>query len=414
MKNVAVKPSKVQGKGVFALRNFQPGEKILEIDDSHIVEDVSTLTKDDWEDNLDFVNGKIVFMQEPERCINHSCDPNSYVKTIRQVRKVIARREIVVGEEITYDYAVNGNNDGTFPCQCGATRCRKIYLGNYFKLPLAIQREYLPYLDNWFIQLHKDEIKALKTVNSGKTLSQFTIFPAIDLRAGKIIRLAQGDPTRQTDYGDDPRAQAEQFKVEGAAWIHVINLSGAFGEEAAANLNALEAILSVGLKVEFGGGIRDEETVRIPLEMGVERVFLGTAAIQNPALVDWAIARYGAARIAADIGVRDGQVMIKGWQESTPLTMLEAGKRFKTQGLEWCVLTDVRKDGVGTGVSLAPAVELQSATGLKVVASGGVSSLEDVNQVRAAGLAGVIIGRALYEGRLSLKEALRISKQVNR
>jgi phosphoribosylformimino-5-aminoimidazole carboxamide ribotide isomerase len=239
-------------------------------------------------------------------------------------------------------------------------------------------------------------------------MNNFAIFPAIDLRAGKIVRLAQGDPARQTTYGDDPRQQAEQFKAEGAAWVHVINLSGAFGEDAQANLKALEAILAVGLKVEFGGGIRDEETVRIPLEMGAERVFLGTAAIQNPALVDWAIAHYGPTRIAADIGVRDGQVMVKGWQESTPLGMLQAGERFRQQGLEWCVLTDVRRDGVGSGVSVEAAVELQNATGLKVVASGGVSTLEDVRRVREAGLAGVIIGRALYEGKVSLRDAISL------
>lgn len=407
MKAVVVKLSGVQGKGVFALQNFQPGEKILEIDDSHLVEDASTLTKDDWEYNLDFVNGKIVFMQEPERCINHSCDPNSYVKTIQQVRTVFARRKIATGEEVTYDYAVNGDNDGTFPCLCGATRCRKTYLGNYFQLPLAIQREYLPYLDDWFIQLHKDEIQALKTTVSSQTMSPFTVFPAIDLRNGKVVRLVQGDPNQQTTYGDDPRAQAEQFKAEGAEWIHVINLSGAFDEDARANLKALETVLSVGLKVEFGGGIRDEETLRIPLEMGAERVFLGTAAIQNPALVDWALARYGSARIAADLGVRDGLVMVKGWQQATPLTMLEAGRRFKAQGLEWCVLTDVRRDGAGTGVSVESAVELQTATGLKVVASGGVSSLDDVRRVKQAGLAGVIIGKALYEGKMSLRAVLK-------
>lgn len=239
-------------------------------------------------------------------------------------------------------------------------------------------------------------------------MTTFTISPAIDLRNGKIVRLVQGDPNQQTTYGDDPRAQAEQFKAEGAEWVHVINLSGAFGEDAAANLKALETILTVGLKVEFGGGIRDEETIRVPLEMGAERVFLGTAAIQNPALVDWAVARYGAARIAADIGVRDGLVMIKGWQESTPLTMLAAGKRFKAQGLDWCVLTDVRRDGAGTGVSVDSAVELQTAIGLKVVASGGVSSVEDVLRVKQAGLAGVIIGRALYEGKIGLREALAV------
>lgn len=242
-------------------------------------------------------------------------------------------------------------------------------------------------------------------------MPEFTIFPAIDLRNGKIVRLTQGDPERQTTYGGDPRAQAEQFKAEGAAWIHVINLSGAFGEEASANLKALEAILCVGLKVEFGGGIRDKESIQTPLEMGVERVFVGTAAIQNPALVDWAVSCYGPTRIAADIGVRDGLVMIKGWQESTPLAMLEAGQHFKAQGLEWCVLTDVRRDGAGGGVSVAPAVELQTETGLKVVASGGVSSLEDVLRVKQAGLAGVIIGRALYEGTVSLRAAVLVAKQ---
>lgn len=234
--------------------------------------------------------------------------------------------------------------------------------------------------------------------------SPFTIFPAIDLRAGKIVRLAQGDPFQQTTYGNNPRQQAEQFKAEGAEWVHVINLSGAFNEDAQANLKALESILRVGLKVEFGGGIRDEETVRIPLEMGVERVFLGTAAIKNPELVDWAIESYGPARIAGDIGARDGQVMVKGWQEPTPLTVLEVGQRLRDQGVEWCVLTDVKRDGVGTGVDVSDAVELQEKTGLQVVASGGVSTLEDVQRVKEAGLAGVIIGRALYEGNLSLKE----------
>ena len=175
----------------------------------------------------------------------------------------------------------------------------------------------------------------------------FTIFPAIDLRAGKIVRLAQGDPSRQTAYGDNPRQQAEQFKAEGAEWLHVINLSGAFNEDAQANLKALESILHVGLKVEFGGGIRDEETVRIPLEMGVERVFLGTAAIKTPELVDWAIERYGPSRIAGDIGARDGQVMVKGWQEYTAKTVLEVGQRLRDQGIAWCVLTDVKRDGVG-------------------------------------------------------------------
>jgi phosphoribosylformimino-5-aminoimidazole carboxamide ribotide isomerase len=234
----------------------------------------------------------------------------------------------------------------------------------------------------------------------------FTVFPAIDLRGGKVVRLAQGDPARQTTYGDDPLAWAARWKAEGAGWLHVINLSGAFGEDADANLKALERILTAGLKVEFGGGIRDGAGVRAAIDLGVERVFLGTAAVRDPALVDWALAAYGPGRIAGDIGARDGTVVVKGWQEATPLTVLELGKRFRGQGLEWCVLTDVRRDGVNTGADVTGAADLQAATGLKVVASGGVSSLDDVRRAREAGLAGVIIGRALYEGKLSLRAAL--------
>ena len=236
----------------------------------------------------------------------------------------------------------------------------------------------------------------------------FTVFPAIDLRAGKVVRLAQGDPSRQTTYGDDPFAWAERWKAEGAEWLHVINLDGAFGEDTRLNMQALEAILAVGLKVEFGGGIRDEAGIKTAIEMGVERIFLGTAAVQNPELVEWAIAAFGPSCIAGDIGAQDGKVTVKGWQETTALTVLEVGQRFRKLGLEWCVLTDVRRDGVSTGMDMDSAVELQSATGLKVVASGGVSGLKDVRRVRDAGLAGVIIGRALYDGKISLQESLNL------
>jgi len=237
-------------------------------------------------------------------------------------------------------------------------------------------------------------------------MKSFTVFPAIDLRSGKVVRLAQGDPSRQTLYGDDPKAWAERWKSEGAEWLHVVNLDGAFSEDTRLNMQALEAILTAGLRVEFGGGLRDKASIQAALDHGVERIFLGTAAIQNPELVEWAIAIYGPAHIAGDIGARDGKVTVKGWQEVTSLTVLEAGQRLRRQGLEWCVLTDVRRDGIGSGVDVISAVELQSATGLKVVASGGVNSLEDVCRARAAGLAGVIIGRALYEEKVSLRAAI--------
>lgn len=188
--------------------------------------------------------------------------------------------------------------------------------------------------------------------------------------------------------------------------MHVINLSGAFNEDVKANLEALEIILETGLNVEFSGGIRDKETLRVPLEMGVSRVFLGTAAIQDPSLVDWAIDRFGPAHIAADIGVCDGKVMVKGWQESTPLTVPETDERIRNQGIEWCVLTDVKRDGVGTGVDVSSAVKMHQQSGFQVVASDGVSSPDDVFRVREAGLADVIIGRALYEGDIPLRDAM--------
>ena len=146
-------------------------------------------------------------------------------------------------------------------------------------------------------------------------MTDFTVFPAIDMRAGKVVRLEQGDPSRQTNFGDDPKAWAQLWKDEGATWLHVINLSGAFDEDSATNLDALEDILEIGLNIEYGGGIRDEEALRIPLEMGVCRVYLGTAAVQTPSLVDWAIDRFGPARIAVDIGICDKKVMVNVFEE---------------------------------------------------------------------------------------------------
>lgn len=160
--NIIVKKSKVQGKGVYANKNFKESDVILEIDDLHVVKDISKLTKKQNEYDCDYLsNGKVILMQSPEKFINHSCNPNSYVKTIKKIRKVLAMRNIEKGEEITFDYSINGNNDGTFKCHCGSKNCRQIYQGNFFKLPLKTQKKYLPYLDDWFIKEHKTEIEKL-------------------------------------------------------------------------------------------------------------------------------------------------------------------------------------------------------------------------------------------------------------
>ncbi len=163
MKNVEVRNSPIQGKGVYALREFKAGEEVLEIDDSHVVTDESSLTQEQHAFDCDYLaDGKIILMQEPEKYINHSCDPSTYVKTKKGIRKVLAMRDIKIGEEITYDYSINGDNDGTFECKCGAINCRGIYQGNFFKLPKELQIKYLPYLDDWFVKKHSTEIERLK------------------------------------------------------------------------------------------------------------------------------------------------------------------------------------------------------------------------------------------------------------
>jgi phosphoribosylformimino-5-aminoimidazole carboxamide ribotide isomerase len=243
-------------------------------------------------------------------------------------------------------------------------------------------------------------------------VDSFTIFPALDLRGGRVVRLTQGEPNRQTTYIDNPHQWAERWKDEGADWLHVVNLDGAFGQDTFLTMQALETILDVGLKVEFGGGLRDQASIASVLSMGVKRVFLGTAAILDPVLVDWAIAKYGPETIAGDIAVRAGKVAIQGWQESTYFSHVEVGRRLNNHGITWCVLTDVRRDGTASGVNVEYAIELQNTTGLRVVASGGVSSLEDVGSVRKAGLAGVIIGRALYEGKLTIRECLKLPEEI--
>jgi SET domain-containing protein len=163
MKNAVVKKSSISGKGVFAAKDFKESEMILKIDDSHVVIDPTKLTKEQHEFELDYLaNGKIVFLQSPERYINHSCDPNSYAKTMHGVRKLVAMRGIKNGEEITFDYSINGYNDGTFGCHCGSKNCRGIYQGNFFKLPKLLQKKYLPYLDDWFVEQHKEKIDKLR------------------------------------------------------------------------------------------------------------------------------------------------------------------------------------------------------------------------------------------------------------
>ena len=239
-------------------------------------------------------------------------------------------------------------------------------------------------------------------------MDDFTIYPAIDLREGRVVRLAQGDPDRETAYDTQPLAVARRWQAAGAAWLHVVNLDGAFGEGGRKNVTALARILTTGMRVQFGGGVRDLETVRRVLDMGVARVVLGTVAVENPTVVERTLADFGPERLAVGIDARDGYVRTRGWREAAPLTALELAQQWAALGGRWLIYTDIARDGMSSGVNVEATAALAQATGLSVIASGGVADLEDVRQVKAAGLAGVIIGRALYEGRVDLEAALKI------
>jgi phosphoribosylformimino-5-aminoimidazole carboxamide ribotide isomerase len=243
-------------------------------------------------------------------------------------------------------------------------------------------------------------------VGSDKGTSEFNIYPAIDLRGGKVVRLAQGDPKRQTVYGDDPFETALRWQSEGATWLHIVNLDGAFGETPAANELALGKILGIGLKVQFGGGMRDLSGIKRALDAGVTRVVIGTAAIENPTLLDVAMRKYGQECISVGIDARGGKAQIRGWEQASQLDAIDLGRKIFAQGVRWCVFTDVERDGVSSGINLSATLELAQATGLRVIASGGAASLDDVEKVARSGLAGVVIGRALYEGAFTLQEAL--------
>lgn len=236
------------------------------------------------------------------------------------------------------------------------------------------------------------------------------LFPAIDIRHGRVVRLSQGEATRQTVYGEDPVAVAERFAGEGATWIHVVDLDRAFGAgENLAVVRRIVALVGRRVRVQLGGGLRTVELVREGLEQGVSRAVIGTAAAIDPAIVPGAVAALGADRIAVGIDARDGRAAIRGWTETSDLTAEALARRVAGEGVRTVIYTDVARDGMLTGPDLDGALRLQ-ATGVSVIASGGIAGAGDVRAAREAGLAGAIVGRALYEGRLTLAEALEAAK----
>jgi len=235
------------------------------------------------------------------------------------------------------------------------------------------------------------------------------IYPAIDLRGGQVVRLQQGDPTRQTTYSTDPLETARRWLDAGADWLHVVNLDGAF-QAANDTLAILARLAGLGVKIQFGGGILSLEDAARALDLGATRVVFGTAIVQNPDLVTEFVARWGAERLTVALDARGGRGAIHGWQAESAWTPTDLGRALAQRGAIHALYTDVSRDGELQGVNVAATVALAEATGLRVIASGGVASLEDVRALRTSGkVAGAILGKALYEGLLDLGEAIRLA-----
>lgn len=242
------------------------------------------------------------------------------------------------------------------------------------------------------------------------------IFPAIDLRHGRCVRLQQGRRDQETVYGDDPAAVARRWEAAGATWLHVVNLDGAFADEegaadqAPANLQALAAIVAaISIPVQFGGGLRSWAAISRAFDLGVSRVVLGTAAVQNPALLEEALGRLGSERVALGIDAKDGWVTTHGWEQTSQVRAIDLGKQMRGVGIQHVIYTDISRDGMLAGVNVEATANLARETGLSVIASGGVKGLADMERLlREPVIEGVIIGRALYTGDLSLEQALAL------
>jgi phosphoribosylformimino-5-aminoimidazole carboxamide ribotide isomerase len=239
------------------------------------------------------------------------------------------------------------------------------------------------------------------------------LYPALDIRNGRVVRLTQGEPTRQTVYGEDPLAIAEQFAERGARWIHLVDLDRAFGEGDNLQLIAgLVGRMAGRVRVQLGGGLRSLDRVREGLDLGVARLVLGTAAAMDESFVPGAVELAGSPRLAVGVDARQGMVAVRGWTETSSLRVADLAQRVVRDGITTLIYTDVTRDGTMQGPDLAGALELQ-LMGARVIASGGIGSLDDVRAICASGLAGVIVGRALYEGRIELREALEAAGCVS-
>lgn len=231
--------------------------------------------------------------------------------------------------------------------------------------------------------------------------------PAIDLMDGKCVRLSQGDYGRKKEYGYDPVERAHYFRDQGATYLHVVDLDAALEPKINNRETICRIVEQVGIPVEVGGGVRSREDVRELLDMGVDRCILGTVIVKKSELVEALVEEYGK-RVVAGIDARDGMVRISGWTEGGGINALELGKRVRDIGFSLIVYTDISRDGMLRGPNVKSIEAMIEQTGLTLVAAGGISSIEDLQKIKALGnnrIRGVIAGKAIYEGRISVREA---------
>ena len=233
-----------------------------------------------------------------------------------------------------------------------------------------------------------------------------TIYPAIDMRGGKCVRLLQGDYDQETIYGNSPFDMAKSFAEDGAEWIHMVDLDGAKDGMRVNDRFVIEAVQKLQVKIQIGGGIRSEEDILHYLENGVNRVIIGSIAVSNPEFAIEMIKKYGG-KIAVGIDAKNGYVATHGWLDTSELKAVDLGKRFAEAGAETFIFTDIATDGTLAGPNIAAVCEMAEVTGKNVIASGGVSSLADLKAIASKGIQGAIVGKALYENRFTLKEALK-------
>jgi phosphoribosylformimino-5-aminoimidazole carboxamide ribotide isomerase len=234
-----------------------------------------------------------------------------------------------------------------------------------------------------------------------------TIYPAIDMKGGKCVRLLQGDYDKETIYGDSPFEMAKQFVSDGAKWIHMVDLDGAKDGKRVNDQFVIQAAKKLKVKIQIGGGIRSEVDILHYLENGVARVIIGSIAVSNPEFAIEMIRKYGS-QIAVGIDAKNGFVATHGWLNTSKVRAIDLGRRFADAGAETLIFTDIATDGTLTGPNIAAVCEMAEITGKYVIASGGVSSLDDLKVLKAKGIQGAIIGKALYENRFTLKEVLEL------